>query len=204
MTDSILKGRRWTVDPETGCWLWNGYINPQGYGVYCHRGRLQKAHRAAWQEHTGLTLSKDVPLHHKCHTKRCMNPDHLEPITSEKHGIHHRRELAAQLTEEQVLEVRRLAAIPGTVLLDLAEQFGVDRSIIDDIVMGWSWKEIGGHIGRPIRACIQCGKSITHRKRDAKYCGGACRTAWWMAHNPEKAQAIRAKYNAERRQARAA
>src|SRR5579859_2557119 len=72
---------------EDGCWLWQGNIALNGYGVFSHGsragGRKRQtvyAHRAAY-----VLLRGDVPvgleLDHLCRVRRCVNPSHLEPVT---------------------------------------------------------------------------------------------------------------------------
>ena len=67
-----------------GCWLWIDKLDPCGYG----RGMSlrvgvkhhQLAHRIAWILFKGPIPSK-TELDHLCRVKRCVNPDHLEPVT---------------------------------------------------------------------------------------------------------------------------
>lgn len=77
-----------------GCWVWKGFITPQGYGACGYRGRRHTlAHRAVYQELVG-PIPDGLTLDHLCHTKdqacpggnscphrRCVNPGHLEPVT---------------------------------------------------------------------------------------------------------------------------
>jgi hypothetical protein len=62
----------------TGCWLWNGRLNDDGYGMTSINDRNMGAHRA-----TTLLLTGDVgsELDHLCRTRRCVNPLHLESIS---------------------------------------------------------------------------------------------------------------------------
>ena len=68
------------VNPETGCWEWVGTRRPDGYGVITVDGRLCRAHRYVF-----TLLRGDIPeglvLDHLCRVPRCVNPDHLEPVT---------------------------------------------------------------------------------------------------------------------------
>lgn len=69
------------INPENDCWEWQATIYPSGYGQF-YWGHIEgkdktiKAHRAAW-----LILKGEVPWHlqvlHKCHNRKCCNPDHL-------------------------------------------------------------------------------------------------------------------------------
>jgi hypothetical protein len=64
------------VDPQTGCHLWQGSLNRQGYGQISHGGRPAGAHRLAWIVRHGA-ISKDLFVCHRCDDRRCCNPDHM-------------------------------------------------------------------------------------------------------------------------------
>lgn len=70
-------------DPNSGCWLWIGVSNAQGYGHFkipdqYGEWRTVKAHRAAYQLYRGVEVPSNMQLMHKCDTPCCVNPDHLE------------------------------------------------------------------------------------------------------------------------------
>ena len=73
----------------TGCWLWDGGLNEDGYGTTTVNGRTMGAHRA-----TTLLLTGDLgpELDHLCRTRRCVNPFHLESVSHREnvlrgHGV---------------------------------------------------------------------------------------------------------------------
>jgi hypothetical protein len=67
------------LDPETECWMWQGYISPKGYGQFSFRGRMHWAHRWARQVWRGkLAVGKHG--HHECRNTSCVNPDHIIPM----------------------------------------------------------------------------------------------------------------------------
>ena len=74
------------IDPKTGCWIWQGENERNGYGLVEIIGpngeRIRRAaHRVIWEELKG-PLSDTVVLDHvHCQNKLCCNPDHLDPIT---------------------------------------------------------------------------------------------------------------------------
>lgn len=80
---SVLPARfaaKITLEPNTGCWLWLGYIDKvTGYGQAKHEGRTTSAHLAVYRELRGEHSTED--LDHRCRVRSCVNPDHLEPVT---------------------------------------------------------------------------------------------------------------------------
>lgn len=85
---------RYTVLPDTGCWAWTGALNSQGYGsVSIGNGATALAHRASWEAANG-SIPEGAQIDHTCHNadpeckggdtcshRKCINPDHLEPVT---------------------------------------------------------------------------------------------------------------------------
>lgn len=62
------------------CWEWTGHLDQDGYGHYGKSGRL--VHRMIWEILVG-PIAPGLHLDHVCRNRRCVNPDHLEPVTSE-------------------------------------------------------------------------------------------------------------------------
>lgn len=68
-------------EPNSGCWLWTGPFNAQGYGRFTVRRNdkhysSQSAPRIAWRLYRGeIPIGKWVL--HRCDTPECVNPDHL-------------------------------------------------------------------------------------------------------------------------------
>lgn len=62
--------------PATGCWLWMGSVNYQGYGLYHQNCTCRLAHRISWEVHHG-TIPAGLFVCHKCDVPLCVNPDHL-------------------------------------------------------------------------------------------------------------------------------
>lgn len=73
---------KWEPGPN-GCWNWTSTIGRGGYG-YIRRGRAVEgtalAHRASWEIHRG-PIPEGLEVDHLCRNRRCVNPDHLEPVT---------------------------------------------------------------------------------------------------------------------------
>ncbi len=67
-------------EPNSGCWLWLGCIDPNGYS--CMRGEFgnRKAHQVAYELYKG-PIPEALQLDHLCRVRTCVNPDHLEAVT---------------------------------------------------------------------------------------------------------------------------
>ena len=77
--------RKISRDPS-GCWLWLGGLS-NGYGCMTagwqyepKPRRTTLVYRLLYEEKYGL-VPIGLELDHKCRVRRCVNPDHLEPVT---------------------------------------------------------------------------------------------------------------------------
>lgn len=69
--------RFWSrVRRTDGCWIWEGSIHPLGYGRFYLDGKMQKAHRAAYQLAKG-PIPEGAHILHSCDNPPCVNPAHL-------------------------------------------------------------------------------------------------------------------------------
>jgi len=66
---------------EDDCWLWQGSTGKQGYGQICRRWKQMKAHRVFYEFYIG-DIPKGLVIDHLCRNTACVNPLHLEPVTS--------------------------------------------------------------------------------------------------------------------------
>lgn len=69
-----------SLGPER-CWIWDGTINDTGYGLVWRDGRNLRAHRWVYTELIG-PIPDGLHLDHLCRNRACVNPAHLEPVTS--------------------------------------------------------------------------------------------------------------------------
>lgn len=69
-----------TAVPLAGCWLWMGCCS-NGYGHMRRQKRCVLAHRFSYELHKG-PIPEGLELDHLCRIPSCVNPDHLEPVTS--------------------------------------------------------------------------------------------------------------------------
>jgi hypothetical protein len=68
------------IDASGDCWEWTGTITAQGYGQLRANGRLQKAHRFVYEWLVG-PIPDGLTLDHLCRNRRCVNPEHMEPVS---------------------------------------------------------------------------------------------------------------------------
>lgn len=62
------------------CWEWSGARSGLGYGCFWFGTRMIRAHVWAWLALVG-PIAEGLDLDHLCRNTRCVNPDHLEPVT---------------------------------------------------------------------------------------------------------------------------
>lgn len=64
------------TEPMSGCWLWVGSIDWDGYGLFSVERRVHRAHRFAWEVGRG-PIPGGLLVCHRCDIPACVNPDHL-------------------------------------------------------------------------------------------------------------------------------
>lgn len=86
------------VDKTQECWIWTGYLDRDGYGLFVQEsGKTKRSHRVAY-ELTNGPLLKGKSLDHLCHDpgicfkgkkcphRSCVNPSHLKPCSSKENS----------------------------------------------------------------------------------------------------------------------
>jgi DNA-binding XRE family transcriptional regulator len=152
------------VAKDDGCWLWAGYVQPDGYGQASYKGRRIRAHRLSW-ELTHGPIPNDIKVLHTCDNPTCVRPDHLflgtnadnsrdmvrkgrqasgDRSPSRRHreprprGERHHN---SRYTDEQVAEMRALYAEGGWTQRQLAARFGVSQAAIQQVLSGKARKK---------------------------------------------------------------
>jgi hypothetical protein len=69
------------VEKTDTCWLWRGYVQPDGYPRFKFDGRPHNAHRLAY-EWLVDPIPDGLQIDHLCRVKICVNPAHLQAVTS--------------------------------------------------------------------------------------------------------------------------
>jgi hypothetical protein len=81
----FLRGLRATtaIGGDRGtCWVWTGSSCKDGYPRHRVGGRQQLVHRLALGAQMGGADIGRTPVHHACGNRKCVNPDHLQLVTT--------------------------------------------------------------------------------------------------------------------------
>ena len=110
------------------CWEWTGnsFTSKYGnqYGKFWNDKQIS-SHRYSYELLRG-PIPKGYEVHHKCRNTLCVNPHHLEAMTSEDHGILTRVERRQDLFDNLDPEViRRMWIDECCTLTDLRWHFGI-------------------------------------------------------------------------------
>lgn len=142
-------------DRKTDCWLWQGAVGKNGYGmgfsiVGGHGGKGVGAHRASYMIFIG-PIPDDLFVLHKCDNRRCVNPKHLFLGTHQDNMNDMRRKGRglqgediswSKLTEKDVIEIRK-SYVPYRVTFKmLAEHYGVCMQLISMVVRREIWRHV--------------------------------------------------------------
>lgn len=66
---------------DEDCWNWLGFRNAGGYGLMSVKGKKVFAHRISYMIRNGA-IPEGMVLDHLCMNPSCVNPAHLEAVTS--------------------------------------------------------------------------------------------------------------------------
>ena len=76
---------RYDKPSEDECWVWTGYLKPDGYG-HAYAGKIDgkhkniRTHRAMYELHVGQ-IPLNLTIDHLCRNRACGNPKHLRILT---------------------------------------------------------------------------------------------------------------------------
>ncbi len=123
------------VDSSTGCHLWQGACSWNGYPRIKRDNRLQWAHRWYYEQEKG-PIPEGLDLDHLCRTPRCVNPDHLEPVTKAENQ---RRGTSVRLSWDDVQFIREHHQ--EFTHRQLGRMFGVTHAAIQKVIHNRSWRD---------------------------------------------------------------
>ncbi len=156
MKKSTIRKRFWSKTSRIGeCLIFTGYKDQAGYGIFRFNGKLEKAHRVAYQL-MGSKISPGLHVCHKCDNPSCVQPTHLfigTHMDNMRDMVRKGRNVSpdikgvdrynALLTPEAVKEIREAFKRPYRGLQkDLVEKYNVSRATIYKVVHRKTWNHI--------------------------------------------------------------
>lgn len=134
----------------TGCWLWRGTVNQNGYGQISIERRSVLAHRLMWERIHGA-IPVGMQVCHRCDVRNCVNPAHLFLGTAadNQHDKKQKGRAArgerngggGKLTAQKVQAIRRRCD-EGESKAAVAEAFGVTATMVGHIVRRTAWAHV--------------------------------------------------------------
>lgn len=137
-------------DASSGCWLWQGMVDPKGYGIVTLHGRQHRAHRLAWMLFRG-EIAPGIVVCHKCDVRACVNPEHLflgtsadnsQDMVDKGRSSRGAKNHNTKLTEDQVSRIKAMLAEDRLYMSEIAREFNVTPSTIRSIKQGKSWRSV--------------------------------------------------------------
>ena len=143
------------VRKSEACWWWEGTKNNKGYGMFMAVSPAKSlAHRFSYELVNG-SIPKGKNILHQCDNPACVNPAHLVLGTHAENmrDMHRKRRGkfvahkgehngSSKLTDDQVRNMRRQYSGGGVTQAKLAEQFGVSRTLVSNVVTRLAWKHV--------------------------------------------------------------
>jgi hypothetical protein len=127
---------------RTPCWEWQKATMEGGYGQAWDRAqkRLRPAHCVVYERVHG-PIPEGMELDHLCRNRRCVNPNHVEPVTG---AVNAQRGLTSKLTAAQVDDIRERydhAAKKHGLQSALAREFSVSAQAVHQILHRRHWQD---------------------------------------------------------------
>jgi len=118
-------------EPNTGCWLWTGTVDRDGYGRTSVKKERMGVHRLSFSLYKH-NPSRFLVCHH-CDTPMCVNPDHLFIGTVADNSRDMTEKGRRKITMSKAIEIRKLRS-EGNTFMHIANLYGVSMSEIYMIV----------------------------------------------------------------------
>lgn len=149
LAERLRRGLR--LNEKTGCLEWTGHCHWKGHGQISIGGRnagIGYTHVVAWEMENG-PVPEGMIVCHRCDSPACCNPEHLflgtradcTALMVSKNRHSHGERHAVKLNSSIVLRIKELLRL-GLTQQEIADDFGVARSMIGLIKQGKRWKHL--------------------------------------------------------------
>ena len=183
---------------DNECWPWLVSSKNWGYGSFWLHGSNTLAHRVSFFLTTG-----EVPeqVNHHCDNPGCVNPTHLFAGSQlanmrDRNGKNRANFCIgsrcpwARITEQDVLAIRTRKA-NGELSSDLAKEYHLSGRHIRGILIGMTWKHVGGIIERQppsvsseqVQHIRRLFKDGMQQREIARLIGTTHTVVWNVVHN---------------------
>ena len=137
------------VDEVTGCWVWQGRVDRDGYGLFWRNAKRYRVHRLMYELHNGESPGR-LNVCHECDNPACCNPGHLWLGTNREnchdamrkgrlaHGVRHGM---SKLTDDIVREAVKMVA-SGESQAEVERSLGISTGAMQCILRGKTWKHV--------------------------------------------------------------
>lgn len=150
--DALTRFKQKCSPHESGCVLWNGWKDKDGYGMFNLNRRDIRATHASLFLFRAEAVPNGMQVNHSCDNAECVNPDHLTVGTQKQNMIemvsrgrvfHQGKHFNAKLSLEQAEEIRARRN-RGERNIDIAKDFGIAQSTVSAIFKGRNWGRAQG------------------------------------------------------------
>lgn len=131
---------------NSGCWMWPGHTDKDGYGRTKFNGKTTVAHRAVYRFVCG-EIPPGKYLCHKCDNPPCCRPDHLfvgtqkencaDAKAKDRHSRGERNGIS-KLTDDAVRDIRTSKLTQW----ELARKYGVWQAAIWQVIHRKRWTHV--------------------------------------------------------------
>lgn len=138
--------RSFVVVTDRGCWEWPGRRNDKGYAQI---GSVS-GYRHAFELFHG-EIPNGLHVCHRCDNPPCVNPDHLflgthvdnmKDCTAKGRRAKGESSGAAKLTEDEVVQIRKMRFNGGFTLKEIGARFRITHEAVRQICAGNTWKHV--------------------------------------------------------------
>lgn len=168
-----------TVDNHQGCWIWLGRVQSSGYGVARINKKEVALHRASYIAFNGV-IPEGLLVRHRCHTRRCCNPLHLDIGTPKDNWVDMLVDgnskllrdcgsdnLKSKLSEDDVYSIRLEFKTGSISSTELGKKYKVGRKCVERTVNGEAYscyQKVPPYDWRDLE-CLSFHKKITRKGR---------------------------------------